>query len=100
MNELPVLIVVEDDAEALRRIESALAGRYGNDYAVRSYAVAAEALQGMLTGRDLLEDEGAGAKWLPERHPLNFETGVPRVFAVGDVRANSIKRVASTRPSS
>jgi thioredoxin reductase (NADPH) len=29
------------------------------------------------------------------RHPYLFETTVPRVFAVGDVRSQSVKRVAS-----
>jgi thioredoxin reductase (NADPH) len=49
----------------------------------------------LLTGRDLLEDEEATGAWPHERAPLDFETSIPRVFAVGDVRANSIKRVAS-----
>ena len=49
----------------------------------------------LLTGRDLLEDEAARHQWSLQRAPLDFETSVPRVFAVGDVRANSIKRVAS-----
>ncbi|AKV00616.1 Thioredoxin reductase [Labilithrix luteola] len=35
------------------------------------------------------------AKWPLERQPMLFETSQPRVFAVGDVRANSVKRVAS-----
>ena len=29
------------------------------------------------------------------RDPLQFETSVPGVFAVGDVRATSLKRVAA-----
>jgi thioredoxin reductase (NADPH) len=33
--------------------------------------------------------------WPPGRPPLQFETSLPGVFAVGDVRANSVKRVAS-----
>jgi thioredoxin reductase (NADPH) len=49
----------------------------------------------LLTGRDLLDDEVARREWSLERKPLDFETSIPRVFAVGDVRANSIKRVAS-----
>jgi thioredoxin reductase (NADPH) len=43
------------------------------------------------TGRDV-EDAGA---WPMERTPLPFETGLPGVFAVGDVRFGSVKRVAS-----
>jgi thioredoxin reductase (NADPH) len=49
----------------------------------------------LLTGRDLLDDEDAQGEWPLERRPLDFETSIPRVFAIGDVRANSIKRVAS-----
>jgi thioredoxin reductase (NADPH) len=32
-----------------------------------------------------------------ERSPMMFETSVPGVFAVGDVRHGSVKRVASGR---
>jgi thioredoxin reductase (NADPH) len=47
----------------------------------------------LLTGRDLVAS-GQG-DWPLQREPLSFETSMPGVFAVGDVRANSIKRVAS-----
>jgi thioredoxin reductase (NADPH) len=40
-------------------------------------------------------DERAATRWALERPPLVFETSVPGVFAVGDVRAQSVKRVAS-----
>jgi thioredoxin reductase (NADPH) len=43
----------------------------------------------ILTGRDVLA-EG----WPLDRPPLPFETSRPGVFAVGDVRHGSIKRVA------
>jgi thioredoxin reductase (NADPH) len=43
----------------------------------------------LLTGDDL--DEA----WPLERRPLSLETNVPRVFAAGDVRHGSIKRVAA-----
>jgi thioredoxin reductase (NADPH) len=45
------------------------------------------------TGVDL-EASGSGA-WALERPPFPFETSVPGVFAVGDVRSGSTKRVAS-----
>ncbi len=38
---------------------------------------------------------GPERAWPLERAPYLFETSQPRVFAVGDVRANSLKRVAS-----
>jgi thioredoxin reductase (NADPH) len=47
----------------------------------------------LLTGRDLAAS--GHRDWPLEREPLGFETSMPGIFAVGDVRANSIKRVAS-----
>ena len=50
------------------------------------------------TGRDvmdLLEDREAGT-WPLERDPHLLETSVPGIFAAGDVRHGSIKRVASS----
>jgi thioredoxin reductase (NADPH) len=44
------------------------------------------------TGRDLPSDDPAGAS---RPVPLPLETSLPGVFAVGDVRAGSVKRVAS-----
>ncbi len=47
------------------------------------------------TGSDLSEDELETAQWPLARPPHLLETSLPGVFAVGDVRAGSIKRVAS-----
>ncbi len=47
------------------------------------------------TGSDLLTGDLEAAKWPLRRPPYLFETSVPRVFAVGDVRSGSVKRVAS-----
>jgi thioredoxin reductase (NADPH) len=50
------------------------------------------------TGRDvmdLLEDRAMGT-WPLERDPYLLETSVPGIFAAGDVRHGSIKRVASS----
>jgi len=47
------------------------------------------------TGNELTPDALAQHKWPLTRPPYLFETSRPRVFAVGDVRANSVKRVAS-----
>ena len=44
----------------------------------------------IVTGRDLSRRAAAG-----EREPLPLETSMPGVFAVGDVRARSVKRIAS-----
>jgi thioredoxin reductase (NADPH) len=47
------------------------------------------------TGADLMADELDKAQWPLQRRPYLFETSVPGVFAVGDVRWGSVKRVAS-----
>ncbi|GAA1656653.1 response regulator [Kribbella alba] len=46
----------------------------------------------VLTGPDL---HGKPAGWALEREPYHLETSMPGVFAAGDVRAESVKRVAS-----
>jgi thioredoxin reductase (NADPH) len=47
----------------------------------------------VVTGSDIAVS--TAGNWPLARAPLTFETSVPGVFAVGDVRAGSVKRVAS-----
>ena len=47
----------------------------------------------ILTGPDLLDD--GDTRWPLDRPPLPLETSLPGVFAAGDVRRGSVKRVAS-----
>ena len=55
--------------------------------------VARDAHGFVLTGPDVAAlDEG---QWPLERQPLLLETSLPGVFAAGDVRRSSMKRVAS-----
>jgi thioredoxin reductase (NADPH) len=49
----------------------------------------------ILTGLELLRDSKPGAGWPLERDPFALETSTPGLFAAGDVRTRSIKRVAS-----
>jgi thioredoxin reductase (NADPH) len=49
----------------------------------------------ILTGHDLLGPDGRPAGWPLRRPPLLLETSIPGVFAAGDVRHRSVKRVAS-----
>ncbi|WP_255610090.1 FAD-dependent oxidoreductase [Micromonospora sp. PLK6-60] len=49
----------------------------------------------IVTGPDLLADGRRPAGWTLPRDPYHLETSVPGVFAAGDVRAQSVKRVAS-----
>jgi thioredoxin reductase (NADPH) len=48
----------------------------------------------VVTGHDLLAT-GSGGSWPLARAPFALETSVPGVFAAGDVRLDSMKRVAS-----
>src|SRR3984893_9801887 len=49
----------------------------------------------ILTGPDLLKSGKRPKGWTLERDPGLLETNIPGVFAVGDVRYGSVKRVAS-----
>jgi thioredoxin reductase (NADPH) len=57
--------------------------------------VALDAQGFIKTGADLSPDDLAAARWPLARAPYLLETSLPGVFAVGDVRAGNIKRVAS-----
>jgi thioredoxin reductase (NADPH) len=48
----------------------------------------------VVTGQDLMAFD-AGSRWPLARPPYALETSVPGVFAAGDVRLDSMKRVAS-----
>jgi len=47
------------------------------------------------TGTDLSPDDLAASRWPAPREPYLLETSRPGIFAVGDVRAGNVKRVAS-----
>jgi thioredoxin reductase (NADPH) len=47
------------------------------------------------TGPDLSQEDLMAAHWPLLRNPHLLETSLPGVFAVGDVRAGNVKRVAS-----
>src|SRR5689334_17805542 len=49
----------------------------------------------ILTGPDLIRDGQRPQGWMLERDPFLLETNIPGLFAVGDVRHGSVKRVAS-----
>src|SRR4029077_7163056 len=49
----------------------------------------------LLTGPDLIRDGERPKGWTLDRDPFLLETNIPGIFAVGDVRHGSVKRVAS-----
>lgn len=49
----------------------------------------------ILSGTDLLHDGKLPRSWTLDRQPGLLETNIPGIFAVGDVRKGSVKRVAS-----
>ena len=49
----------------------------------------------LLTGSDLIREGSVDERWPLDRSPLILETTMPRVFAIGDARRGSTKRVAS-----
>jgi thioredoxin reductase (NADPH) len=49
----------------------------------------------LMTGIDLLRDGKRPKGWTLDRTPFLLETSVPGIFAAGDVRYGSVKRVAS-----
>jgi thioredoxin reductase (NADPH) len=49
----------------------------------------------ILTGPDVAALDGDGPRWPLRRPPMLLETSRPGVFAAGDVRLASMKRVAS-----
>jgi thioredoxin reductase (NADPH) len=49
----------------------------------------------ILTGNDLDPDPGVPSGWPLERQPTLLETSIPGVFAAGDIRHGSVKRVTT-----
>ncbi len=49
----------------------------------------------ILAGPDLPREHGRVAGWALDRDPFLFETNVPGIFAVGDVRSGANRRVAA-----
>lgn len=49
----------------------------------------------VITGADLLRENGRRLAWTLNRAPFAFETSIPGVFAAGDVRSGANRRVAA-----
>jgi thioredoxin reductase (NADPH) len=46
----------------------------------------------VLTGTEAVK----AGRWKPDREPFTLETSTPGIFAVGDIRSGSVKRVATS----
>jgi thioredoxin reductase (NADPH) len=57
--------------------------------------VARDAEGFILTGRDAMVDGKRAEEWTADRDPFPYETSVPGIFAAGDARHGSGKRVAA-----
>ena len=49
----------------------------------------------ILTELDLVQNEFRPEGWSVDRQPFLLETSIPGIFAAGDVRHGSIKRIAA-----
>ena len=49
----------------------------------------------IVTGPDLLNNDRRPDNWELDRDPYYLETNIPGIFAAGDVRHGSVKRLAS-----
>ena len=71
-----------------------IGGNPNTDWAIESQIIRCP--RGYLvTGSDLLNHDRFKERWKLERLPYYLETSVPGSFAAGDVRFNSVKRVAA-----
>jgi thioredoxin reductase (NADPH) len=93
-------VVVEDNRSGTRRTLGAVAlfvfiGAEANTGWLKG-AVELDERGFVLTGGELSRSVFEGDAWQElSRAPYLLETGLPRVFAAGDVRSGSIKRIAS-----
>jgi len=71
-----------------------IGGQPNTDWA-RETAIVRDPKGYLITGPDLVGRPGFPACWPLARPPYHLETSVPGSFAAGDVRLNSVKRVAS-----
>ncbi|MEM1081089.1 MAG: FAD-dependent oxidoreductase [Pseudomonadota bacterium] len=70
-----------------------IGARPGTDFANRDLALDDNGF--VVTGSMLSTEQLQASQWHLDRAPFPLETSYPRVFAVGDVRSGSVKRVAS-----
>ena len=88
-----VAVTVEQDTRPARALFVCIGGEPRTGWAIDS-GVRTDARGYIVTGPDLLDHGERPAGWPLDRDPLALETSVPGLFAAGDVRHGSTKRVA------
>jgi thioredoxin reductase (NADPH) len=86
-------VTVEHDTQPARALFVCIGGEPRTGWTEDS-GVCTDARGYILTGPDLLEHGERPGGWPLDRDPLALETTVPGLFAAGDVRHGSTKRVA------
>jgi thioredoxin reductase (NADPH) len=71
-----------------------IGGNPNTDWAIESKIIRCPSGY-LVTGSDLINHDGFKNSWQLDRLPYHLETSRPGLFAAGDVRFNSVKRVAS-----
>jgi thioredoxin reductase (NADPH) len=82
------------DTRAVDAVFLCIGGSPHTDWCSREH-VATDSAGYILTGQDLLENDSLPESWPLDRDPLPLETSRVGLFAAGDVRHGSTKRVAA-----
>lgn len=84
----------ETRSEETRRVFVLVGGQPNTDWA-KDTDIIRDPAGYLITGPDLLDAGKPSPVWTAGRMPFYLETSVPGSFAAGDVRHDSVKRVAS-----
>jgi hypothetical protein len=91
----PVMMVADDNPGGLQALDDTLRHRYGQHTDWLPPGIGRDEHGFIVTGSEIADGQNPAASWPLPRAPLPLETSLPGVFAAGDVRHGSVKRVAS-----
>ena len=95
----------DDQLEAIEVIDRGTGTTSRRDARVLFVLIGAEAATDWLPSEISLDEHGfvltgtdatKAGQWTPDREPFALETSAPGIFAVGDIRSGSVKRVAAS----